>query len=89
MKLKYPYKQERKFFVATFIFLLAYGLLIAWIYLSDMFPEFTKLFLTLMIFSLFVFGEYHHRVVMYPLTYQLGRITGKIEIIEELKRKKK
>ncbi len=88
MKLSYPYKSEKLFFLASGLFIIAFILLV-YVYHFLISSSMAKLFLYLIIISLWAYSEYHHRVIMSSLNYKLGFTTGQIKLLKELKTKKK
>ncbi len=48
-----------------------------------------QLFLTLIIILLWGYSSYFHRVVLSPLTFGTGVLTGKLRLLEELKHRRK
>lgn len=89
MKHGFPYKSDRKYFVFQAIFLFSFILLISLYHFHPAFGTTSKLFLYLMILSLWGYSEYHHRVKMSLLTFDYGKLCGKIELLEEFKKNRR
>ncbi len=84
MKHNLNYKSERKHFTITFSIILSFIAIIAYFYFLGI-PDFLHLYLTLTIVSLWAYSEYHHIVIMRPLTFELGYSSGKLEMMKEFK----
>lgn len=80
-KYGYPYKTDRKHFVRIYVIIILWALLNTFIYftIGSKFIIFSYLLFTI---AFWAYTEYHHSIIMSPLTFNLGKVCGKIETLE-------